>query len=433
MLEGQPRWRQNLVPLLLEANGSADDETCAALAAHLGLTEAEVTDIQGRLEDLTGPEMEEGCPALVGYPFIGLTPQLCVRCERCVKACAAIRDNPVMRVVPGRLRPVNSLAGDSWPAAGCTFCGACVDACVTGALAARHEALQEAAGYKPRTICSICDQACEMNVAVKDRKVVSTSMTEQSRAARICAVGRFAYSRMLNHPQRLTVPQVRREGELQEVDWDDALASIAADLGMYDRGQTVVVIGQRQTIENQIIYDQFASRVLKGQVLSTSGATRAAGLELLKMELRSGRVKAAIVAGDLLDSDALAHLEYLLVLDFLPSKATSVADAILPVAILAEKEGTIVTGTGGMARIRKVAEPPGQARAEWTILSELAAGMGATLSSGDADRPLVRCTDGGTRRPNPRECLADLPQTFRGHHLDKIVPALAWLVERNWS
>lgn len=432
VLAHHPRIRQSLVPILREV-GEAGEGVDGLVAGHLGVSEGDVKEVRERLGQYQGPEYDEGCPALVGFPFIGLTPQLCVRCERCVEACAASQKKAVMRVSPGRLRPVNSLSGDSWPASGCTFCGACVDACPTGALVGRGEALIESMTYRPQTVCSLCDEGCELLVQVRDRKVVSTAMPEPREIYRLCAVGRFGYAKVLNHPERLTMPQVRREGELEEAEWEEALRKIAAELKRYAKGEAVVVIGRRQTIENEIVYDQFARRVLHGQVLSTSGVTRAAGLELLKMEMKSGRVKAAVVAGDLLDSEALAYLEYLVVLDFLPSKATAVADAVLPVAVLAEREGTISTRSGAVARVRKVAEPPGQARAEWTILSELAVQMGASLSSGEPNRPLMRCTDGGAQRPRPRERLADLPQTFRGHRLDQVVPALRWLNERNLS
>jgi predicted molibdopterin-dependent oxidoreductase YjgC len=53
------------------------------------------------------------------------------------------------------------------------------------------------------------------------------------------------------------------------------------------------------------------------------------------------------------------------------------ADVILPAAVFAEKEGVFTNSERRVQRVRKAVEPPGQARADWEILVDLARACGA--------------------------------------------------------
>ncbi|NIV45523.1 MAG: molybdopterin-dependent oxidoreductase, partial [Gammaproteobacteria bacterium] len=56
---------------------------------------------------------------------------------------------------------------------------------------------------------------------------------------------------------------------------------------------------------------------------------------------------------------------------------TRFADVVLPAAIFAEKDGTFTNSERRVQRVRKGVEPPGQARADWQILIDLANACGA--------------------------------------------------------
>ena len=53
------------------------------------------------------------------------------------------------------------------------------------------------------------------------------------------------------------------------------------------------------------------------------------------------------------------------------------ADVVLPAAVFAEKEGVVTNSERRVQRVRKAVEPPGQARADWEILTALANACGA--------------------------------------------------------
>jgi len=68
---------------------------------------------------------------------------------------------------------------------------------------------------------------------------------------------------------------------------------------------------------------------------------------------------------------ALAALEFLAVCDIFPTETTELADVVLPGASFAEKDGTFTSTERRIQRIRRAVSAPGQARAEWEIISHI--------------------------------------------------------------
>ncbi|HNT34409.1 MAG TPA: formate dehydrogenase subunit alpha [bacterium] len=70
--------------------------------------------------------------------------------------------------------------------------------------------------------------------------------------------------------------------------------------------------------------------------------------------------------------EALEALDFLVVVDIFPTQTSELADVILPAACYAEKDGTFTSTERRVQRVRKAVDPPGQARADWEILCDLA-------------------------------------------------------------
>jgi len=70
--------------------------------------------------------------------------------------------------------------------------------------------------------------------------------------------------------------------------------------------------------------------------------------------------------------EALEKLEFLAINEIFLSDTAQYADVVLPAASFAEKDGTFTNTERRVERIRKAIEPPGQARPDWQILSEIA-------------------------------------------------------------
>jgi formate dehydrogenase alpha subunit len=69
---------------------------------------------------------------------------------------------------------------------------------------------------------------------------------------------------------------------------------------------------------------------------------------------------------------ALAQLEVLIVQDLFLHETARQAHVFLPAAAFAEKEGTFTNSERRVQRVRRAIEPPGEARPDWWITSELA-------------------------------------------------------------
>ncbi len=73
---------------------------------------------------------------------------------------------------------------------------------------------------------------------------------------------------------------------------------------------------------------------------------------------------------------ALRACEFLVVQDIFPSLTSRHAHVVLPAACFAEKDGVFTNTDRRVQLVRKAVEPPGQARADWEILCDLARAAG---------------------------------------------------------
>ena len=111
----------------------------------------------------------------------------------------------------------------------CVFCGECVRVCPVGALYEKQGRFKGRAARlrKVRTTCAYCGVGCQMELNVKDGKVVKVTTPRWNASApnhgSLCIKGRFGYD-FVGHPDRLTKPLIRKDGELKEATWDEAIS-----------------------------------------------------------------------------------------------------------------------------------------------------------------------------------------------------------------
>ncbi|HUV14357.1 MAG TPA: molybdopterin-dependent oxidoreductase, partial [Acidobacteriota bacterium] len=77
---------------------------------------------------------------------------------------------------------------------------------------------------------------------------------------------------------------------------------------------------------------------------------------------------------------ALEAADFLVVQDLFLTETAHLADVVFPAACFAEMDGTFTNTERRVQRVRKAVEPPGQAKADWLILCELAGFMGHPMS-----------------------------------------------------
>jgi formate dehydrogenase major subunit len=81
---------------------------------------------------------------------------------------------------------------------------------------------------------------------------------------------------------------------------------------------------------------------------------------------------------------SLRKLDFLVVQDIFLTETARLADVVLPSACFAEKDGTFSNTERRVQRVRKAVEPPGEAREDWKIVSDLAGRMGHPMAYTDS-------------------------------------------------
>lgn len=111
--------------------------------------------------------------------------------------------------------------------------------------------------------------------------------------------------------------------------------------------------------------------------------------------LLDGTVKAFYVFGENLANTEpdIAHVEhclqsaeFLVCQDIFPTETTRFAHVVFPSAGWSEDDGTFTNSERRVNRVRKVSEPPGQARPNWWIFREIAMRMGHSWQSDCAQK-----------------------------------------------
>ena len=82
------------------------------------------------------------------------------------------------------------------------------------------------------TTCPYCGAGCALSLNVEADRIVSVSAGPEPSVNQgaLCPKGRYGYD-FVTHPDRLTTPLIRKDGELVPASWDEALDLVAARLG----------------------------------------------------------------------------------------------------------------------------------------------------------------------------------------------------------
>jgi len=219
---------------------------------------------------------------------------LCVRCGRCVRVCHEVRGAKaiVFREVEGR-QEVSTPFERDLEAAGCQFCGACVDACPVGALRERADLRQGEAReemtrvcekladivmnlYRKETergrassLCPLCGAGCRMTFETSERGDVLQVKPHPGGPAnrgQACVQGRFLLKKYLREG-RLKAPLVRTDGGCEEASWQEALDRTAEKLRSFGPGEVAVLADGRSTNEELYLLQKFARGALKTNLL----------------------------------------------------------------------------------------------------------------------------------------------------------------------
>ena len=202
---------------------------------------------------------------------------------------------------------------------------------------------------------------------------------------------------------RFTEPLAKVDARHQPVSWSDALKTAAAKIKGVAPDQVAIIASGRMTNEELFLARTLAAEIGTQQlsliprfaepdalliaadrnpnttgaklVLETEGPF--AKLDAIRDGVRSGQIKALLVLGEDLITDAgfhysdLAKLDFLLQSHILANPTALAANLVLPSAAFAEKRGSMVNLSGRLQRLNRAVEMPGQAKDDWEILRDL--------------------------------------------------------------
>ncbi len=155
----------------------------------------------------------------------------CILCGRCVQACREIQVNNAISIgYRGNISKMVALGDATLAESDCVYCGECQQICPVGALVEKKSRFIARMWdvRKVRTTCPYCGVGCQLDLHIKENKIVKASGAADSEPNKgsLCVKGHFSYD-FIHSKNRLTKPMIKKNGSFEPVSWDEALTKIS--------------------------------------------------------------------------------------------------------------------------------------------------------------------------------------------------------------
>ena len=326
----------------------------------------------------------------------------CILCTRCVRFMDDVHQAPVLNVSERGDRATIGKASDDdltqpWAAN-------VIDLCPVGALVSKDFLNKARAWELDRTasVCTGCSQGCNSVLETRDNVVVRQKprSNEAVNHFYLCDEGRLDY-RWMNRPDRMEFPKIKLHDVLSPVDWEIAYAEAAKLM----HGKRVYVVAS-PSLSNEALF--LLMRIIKQNggegvfrcetgpeaplpgvpdlSLRADRAPNVAGAEMLGFTRRDADPLGGLKDGDVLilanellaglDVSAARKASALIVIGTVRPVGLQTPSVTMPIANVAEEEGTFTNLRGRVQRFLQAKAAPGLARPSWYALGDLNNALG---------------------------------------------------------
>ncbi|HEX9021673.1 MAG TPA: molybdopterin-dependent oxidoreductase [Nitrospirota bacterium] len=207
-------------------------------------------------------EEKRTTPPNYGNAVVERIVNRCVFCGKCVRVCR--EQNAVGELAFTRRGAKSRVSTDFDTPLDCEFCGECVEICPVGALTTKQFKYKGRTWNLDRTpsVCNYCGCGCPISYESRRGRIVRVKSAARNY---LCSKGRFGWD-AVHHPDRLTTPLVRINGELVPCTWDEAVSVVATNLNVIKnkRGaDSIAGLGSvRTTNEDNYVFQKFMRAVV---------------------------------------------------------------------------------------------------------------------------------------------------------------------------
>jgi NADH-quinone oxidoreductase subunit G len=337
-------------------------------------------------------------------PRIRLDDERCIMCSRCIRFMDEVAGDPVLgftqrgthttlTVHPDRLLDSNYSLNTA-------------DICPVGALTSNDFRFQMRVWFlkETPTIDVNCGTGTNINVWTRGNKIhrITPRLNDEVNSAWMPDSHRLNFH-YIDSAARLTEPLAKTAANHSATTWSAALAEAASRIKAVPAAQVAIIASGRMTNEELFLARTLAAEIGTNQLSlvprtaeadallvaadrnpNTTGAKLVletedpyAKLDSIREGVRNGSIKALIVLGEDLITDAgftaddLQKLDFLMQSSVLANPTADQAQLVLPSAAFAEKRGSMVNLSGRLQRLNRVVELTGQAHDDWEILRDL--------------------------------------------------------------
>lgn len=323
-------------------------------------------------------------------PRVLFDGERCISCSRCIRFCDEIaKDSELTFVQRGDRVTITTFPGEELDN---PYSMNVVDICPVGALTNRDFRFKARVWdmSHTNTVCNGCARGCNTEMWVRNNEVLRLvpRHNEDVNSYWMCDHGRLNTFKFINADDRVDSAQIRKEGVLTKVSWDEAFAEAASRLKSFSKDEIAVIGSPFATCEDNYMISKFAKAVLgtgnidfvrhsdpefgddilrRDDITPNSLGAELTGVfpskngrnfEQIIKAINEKKIKALYLCeDDLVGFDpslesTFSKLDLLIIHSSNFNKTTTLADIVFPAATYAEKNGTFVNFQGRVQRIR---------------------------------------------------------------------------------